>query len=94
MNQAIEANEEGLEPVTVTTSTTAEEPNISTSTPTKTEMEILFKNLSVGGTKPAILSLIPPYSDNYVPKSSVANFPKPLKSLYLSVYGDLIIMNY
>ena len=47
------------------------------------------KNQSVGGTKPAILSLIPPYSDNYVPRSSVQNFPEPLISLYASYYVDL-----
>jgi len=37
--------------------------------------------LSCGGTKPLVLSLVPQYSDSYVPKSSLENFPKPLKSL-------------
>ena len=49
---------------------------------TNEEMEILFKNLSTCYTKPAILSLIPPYSDNYVPKSAMDVFPKPLNELY------------
>ena len=49
---------------------------------TNKEMEIFFKNLSTCCTKPAILSLIPPYSDNYVPKSAMDVFPKPLNKLY------------
>ena len=49
-------------------------------------MEILFKNLSTCCTKPAILSLIPPYSDNYVPKSAMDVFPKPLNELYNPEY--------
>lgn len=56
--------------------------------PTTDEMELLFKNLSLGGTKPAVLSLIPPYCDEYAPKSLSENFPKPLQSLYEFMYAD------
>ena len=38
--------------------------------PTDLEMKLLFEKLSLAVTKHAILSLIPPYSDKYVPKSS------------------------
>ena len=46
--------------------------------PTDSEMGELFEKLSLTGTKPAILSLVAPYSDKYVPKSSLDVFPKPL----------------
>ena len=51
---------------------------------TASEMETLFANLSVGGTKSLVLSLIPEYSDEYVPKSTLDTFPVPLKSLQQS----------
>jgi len=56
--------------------------------PTTDEMELLFKNLSLGGTKPAVLSLIPPYCDEYAPKSLNENFPKQLQSLYDPMYAN------
>jgi len=56
---------------------------------TNKEMEILFKNLSMCGTKPAILSLIPLHSNNYVPKSAMDTFPKPLNELYNPDYIDM-----
>ena len=49
--------------------------------PTDDDFELLFENLSVAGTKPGVLSLVPTYSDNYVPKSSRGCFPVVLKSL-------------
>ena len=45
--------------------------------PTESELELLFENLSRGGTKPGILSLVTKYSDLYVPKSLCAGFPQP-----------------
>ena len=51
------------------------------SRPTDGEMRELFEKLSLAGTKPAILSLIAPYSETYIPKSFLNVFPKPLKSL-------------
>ena len=47
----------------------------------ESEMNMLFANLSAGGTKPLILSLISKYSDEYVPNSTMDSFPLPLKSL-------------
>ena len=49
--------------------------------PTDGEMGELFEKLSLSGTKPAILSLVSPYSDKYIPKSSLDVLPKPLKTL-------------
>ena len=43
--------------------------------------ELLLEKLSLTGTKTAILSLVAPYSDKYIPKSSLDVFPKPLKCL-------------
>jgi len=37
---------------------------------TDSEMETLFANLSLGGTKPLIFSLVAKYSHGYVPKST------------------------
>ena len=56
---------------------------------TASELETLFANLSVGGTKPLVLSLIPEHSDEYVPKSTLDTFPVPLKSLQQSSHITL-----
>ena len=57
--------------------------------PTDEEMSQLYEALNVAGTKPAILSLIDPYSDKYVPISSLSTYPKLLKSLQQPVYADM-----
>ena len=56
---------------------------------------MLFQNLSAGGTKPGVLSVIPQRSDNYSPKSSSEEFPLPLGTLkdskYMAMkYDDLL----
>ena len=50
---------------------------------------MLFENLSIAGTKPGVLSLVPKFSDNYVPKSCKENFPTVLRSLQDSSYLKL-----
>ena len=40
------------------------------------------EQLSESGTKPEILSLIPKYSSDYVPKQLLPSFPQPLQSLH------------
>ena len=45
--------------------------------PSEQEVEELFASLSKCKTKPAILSLVAPYADNYVPKSLNENLPRP-----------------
>ena len=59
------------------------------SKPTDSEMEQFFANLSLCETKPGILSLIPKYSDAYVPKLSLCTLPQPLTSLHKSDYMKL-----
>ena len=49
--------------------------------PTDAEMEQLFNNLCLSDTKQAVLSLILPHSDTYVPKLSLSSFPQPMTSL-------------
>ena len=48
---------------------------------TESELALLFQNLSTGGTKPGVLSVVPKYSDEYIPKSSTKEFPPSLKAL-------------
>ena len=57
--------------------------------PTYDEMNIFYELLSKCGTKPAILSLIPDYSDDYVPKSSLPEFSQPLNLLYKPEYAEM-----
>ena len=59
--------------------------------PTESEMANLFDSLSKCKTKPAVVSAVPVFSENYVPKSSLVNFPKPLNTLYQS---DFLQINY
>ena len=59
--------------------------------PSEQEVEELFASLSKCKTKPAILSLVAPYADNYVPKSLNENFPPCVSQLY---NPDAILMNY
>ena len=57
-------------------------PECSTDTsPTDLIIKLLFEKLSLAGMKPAILSLIPPYTDKYMSMSSRDILPKSLKSL-------------
>ena len=46
------------------------------------ELNLLFKDNSLQGTNPVVLSLMPSYSDKFVPKSTVG-FPEPLNFLYI-----------
>jgi len=48
---------------------------------TESELLLLFDNLSAGGTKPGVLSVVSKHSDKYVPKSTSKDFPPPLISL-------------
>ena len=53
------------------------------------DLDLFFQDISKQGTNLAILSLVTPYSDSYVPKSTVAGFPKPINSLFQPEYGEL-----
>ncbi len=65
----------------------------STLIPTVTDYESFFEQLSETDTKPAILSLIPKYSNAYVPKRMVAKMSPPLQLLYKSEYIELDYLN-
>jgi len=80
LDDAIDSNETTSEP---------QQSTVHGTESTESELEDLFHNLSCGGTKPLVLSLVPQYSDSYVPKSSLESFPKPLKSLQQSQYLKL-----
>ena len=56
---------------------------------TDEELLLLFQDMSIAGTKPGVLSLVPEFSSNYVPKSSLEVFPTFLKSLHKPSYLDL-----
>ena len=56
---------------------------------TESELALLFENLSSGGTKPGILSLVSKFADSYVPKSLCTGFPQPLNSLKEPSYLQL-----
>ncbi len=54
----------------------------SASKPDNFEIDTFLKKLNESGKNPAILSIVSPYSDNYIPKVVQPNFPKPLQQLY------------
>ena len=54
--------------------------------PKTSDMQKNFSQLGDCGTKPAILSIVKPYSDSYVPKVTIPSFPKPLQELYNKKY--------
>lgn len=57
------------------TPTTVDSPDVM-------DISNFYSKLSECGTKPAILSIIPPYANNYKPKSDLPEFPAPLTELY------------
>lgn len=54
--------------------------------PDSCELRSLFQTLSECGTKPAVLSVVFPYANNYTPKSSQSCFPQPLQTLFHQKY--------
>jgi hypothetical protein len=57
--------------------------------PSESELKAFFEKLNQCNTKPAILSTVPEYALNYVPKSSLDCFPSPLQSLFQPKYMEL-----
>ena len=56
---------------------------------TSDELTQLFSALSITGPKVAVLSVVPEYSDVYVPKTTLSTFPQPIASLYKLEYVSL-----
>lgn len=54
--------------------------------PDSTELGAFFDSLSKCGTNPAILSIVPKFSGQYIPKIRNGMLPTPLQSLYCSKY--------
>lgn len=63
--------------------------NIIVPKPGTSDLQKFFSRLSDCGTKPAILSIIKPYSDSYIPKVTIPSFPKPLQELYNKKFLEL-----
>ena len=57
----------------------SEQPKKIGSKSTESELALLFQNLSTVGTKPSVLSVVPKYSDEYMPKSSTKKFSPTIK---------------
>lgn len=54
----------------------------NTKKPTKQELEIFCQQLSQSGKMPSLLSLLPRYCDQYIPKSESGCLPKPLRTIF------------
>ena len=50
--------------------------------PTTEEFHSFFMKLNQAKIKPAILRIIPPYADNFIPKLSTECFPRPIPDHY------------
>ncbi len=50
--------------------------------PSANEMNSLYSSINKSKSKPGILSIIPEFSDKYVPMYSLPEFPRPLSLLY------------
>ena len=59
------------------------------SIPTTEEMSTFFRSISSVSSKPAILALVPSYSDAYIPKSLDVDLPLVLTDLYKPDYLKL-----
>ena len=57
-------------------------PATTISKPTESEMIHFYKSLELSTGKPALLSLVPSFSDRYIPLSARGILPKPLTSLF------------
>ena len=66
------------EPCSRTSSTTTTTTDSQKLAPTKSELDGFFKKLSDTETKSVILSLVPEYSDDYVPSYKSGTLPRPL----------------
>ena len=57
--------------------------------PSPDELQSFYLKISQCNSKPAILSLIPQHAHDFVPKSTLPTFPKPLLSLYQPSFTQL-----
>ena len=73
-----------------TTSTTAPVKNhvVKQAQPDQ-DLQSFYLQISKCNSKPAILSLVPQHAQDFIPKSTLPNFPKPLQSLHQSNFDQL-----
>ena len=57
--------------------------------PSTDQIKTFYERLHASRTKPAILSLVSPYSNEYVPKKPVLNLPNTLAQLYSEQLSNL-----
>ena len=50
--------------------------------PSTGELDTFYASINQANIKPAILRIMPPYANDFVPKLSSGKFPKPLTELY------------
>lgn len=50
--------------------------------PTKEEMDRFYRDMNRAKKKPAILKIIQPYAQEFIPKMSQEQFPRPFGELY------------
>ncbi len=58
--------------------------------PSEEELQKFYKTLSECRSKPAILSVILPYANDFQPKTSCSNFPSPLPEYLIMGYLKLL----
>ena len=61
--------------------------------PTSEEFNSFFKDINLSGVKPAVLSIIPPYCDGYIPKPLDPAYPKLLTDFYDDSFATKNFMN-
>ena len=54
----------------------------TTDKPSMLEVNKFFEEISKAKNKPSILKITTPYSEQFVPTSSISTFPKPITELY------------
>ena len=79
--QKLDAQINGSTPVTP--SPTIKRDNKSTSyKPSESQISKFYTCTNNTNTKPAILSLIPPFNEKYIPKLSKLSLPEPMTKIY------------
>ncbi len=92
MPQLVASNSKEEKGITSSRSSKSPTPVLSSkeiSPPSCEEMKAFYNSLAAISSKPAILALIDPYSDNYIPKPLNEGLPIVLTDLYKQEYLQL-----
>lgn len=52
--------------------------------PSQSEIKDFYESINGASVKPAILKLVEPYAEPFIPKGASTSFPKPIAELYCS----------